>query len=75
MSIIVVYNAIKISTNQRQKLNFIFHHHSYYYLKNYHFRSIALLGAANHLKNNEPHKISTNYQTLPKNETNKIAYN
>ena len=62
MSIIVVYNAIKISTNQSQKLN-------------YHFRSIALLGAANHLKNNEPHKISTNYQTLSKNEMNKIAYN
>lgn len=60
MSIIVVYNDIKISINQRQKLNFIFHHHRYY-LKNYHFRSITLLGSANHVKNNEPHKISTNY--------------
>lgn len=38
------------------------------------FRSIALLGASNHLRNNIPHKISTdNWKTLFKNEVHVIA--
>lgn len=72
--LIVVYNKIKSSHNQRQKVNFIIL--QILFKKSSKFRSITLLGVASHLKKyNEPHKISTNYQEiLFKNKVNDICW-